>query len=358
MARRRSAFTLIELLVVIAIIAVLIGLLLPAVQKVREAAARTVCQNNLKQVALAAHNYESSYGYLPPGADRAMVGALAYMLPFMEQEAVFRQWNFQSANLAPFPAPPPKFYTDATVGNRAPNGSAPGAPLPPPPAGKSLWPINADIPTLSCPAAPSKGETVCVLLASPQHYVDSRTDRIGFHQYTDGMGLSRGFTFSASSPNKENIGRSNYLPMVGYNVFNENCGCVDEAAGFPPQTKFRGPFYYQSKTRLSDIQDGTSNTIAFGEYAPNIQVGSVFGHVDPPGGPVGASWACGGIYTYWPLTEKNADGTDSHAIFSSRHAAIVNFAFADGSVQSLKREMSYDVYVVLGGTADGVSVTY
>lgn len=101
----RGGFTIIELLVCIAIIGVLTSLILPAVQMAREAARRTQCKNNLKQLALASHNFEDIHGHLPAGMDFQHVGPIVYLLPFFEQRAYYERSHLISASSIGFRTP-------------------------------------------------------------------------------------------------------------------------------------------------------------------------------------------------------------------------------------------------------------
>jgi prepilin-type N-terminal cleavage/methylation domain-containing protein/prepilin-type processing-associated H-X9-DG protein len=216
MVRRRSAFTLIELLVVIAIIAVLIGLLLPAVQKIREAANRMKCTNNLKQIGLGLHNYHDTFKTFPFGKGQdyratmsnvpvyARWSVHSQVLPFVEQDNLYKSINFNFPPETPGMAGP--------IINFMPAYQNPGR-------------VNAEacrvlVPIFLCPSdgAPIPGDWP---------------------------------------------GQNNYLANQGVQFL---CDLSEQLPStVAPNERPNGPFYYLSKVRIADLTDGTSNTVMFSE---------------------------------------------------------------------------------------------
>jgi prepilin-type N-terminal cleavage/methylation domain-containing protein/prepilin-type processing-associated H-X9-DG protein len=284
MIRRRTAFTLIELLVVIAIIGVLIALLLPAVQKVRDAANRMACSNNLKQIGLAAFSYESAHKKLPPGilgpipnetrgpygANIQFVSSLVYLLPYLEQENIFKQLQV-NLNVKEL--------------------------------GANWWsnPVNwrlaqARIKVFLCPSddpyQPSQNGTV-----------------IGVHGFHDSAGTYATGIYSQDPT----LGRTSYMGVAG-----------SAASGTHPfWSRYEGIFTNRSQTRLSDIIDGTSNTLLFGEITSLIDGVRVNN----------ATWM--GFGAQRTLFGMRPPPLGTHG-FNSRHPGVVQFCFADGSVRPLR----------------------
>jgi prepilin-type N-terminal cleavage/methylation domain-containing protein len=266
---RARGFTLIELLVVIAIIAVLIGLLLPAVQKVREAAARTGCQNNLKQINLAALNYESSNGVLPPGyISTSQIGSLAFLLPYLEQNNVYQQ----------IPA------------NLLQPGAAGAAPWS---GGAATTPAQVRIKTFLCPSdvadtvMPANGSIVALVL--PGSPVGTVT-------------------------NNNSFGRSNYAANAG----------ADGDATDPTYGPFKGPYYADSRTTITSITDGTSNTFGFGEVLGGAETG--------PRDYVATWMGVGVMPTVYDFISPAQWYT-----FGSKHTNIVHMGYCDGSVRRVAK---------------------
>jgi prepilin-type N-terminal cleavage/methylation domain-containing protein/prepilin-type processing-associated H-X9-DG protein len=310
---RRPGFTLIELLVVIAIIAILIGLLVPAVQKVRSAAARTTCQNNLHQLGIAAANYEGAYKHLPPGFigpptgvisnAGPMVGCLALLLPYMEQGPV---------DAAMRNGMPPTYFAIQTT-NPSPYSRWSGGAYPAVQAA-----AKTTIPAYLCPSAVNNpGNSVI----SWVYYLTTNVpNQISINWGSLGVDATYGIT--------------NYMGCGGY------LGALS--------TSFQGVYVQNSSLKLGQISsaDGTSNTFAFGETVGGSANGAQWNY---------AWMGAGSLPTGFGLRDPTTTGFWS---FSSYHDGVVNFVMCDGAVRTIRLSADFANYRNASGWNDGALVDW
>ncbi len=302
-AANRRGFTLIELLVVIAIIAILVALLLPAVQQAREAARRTQCKNNLKQLALAAHNHHDVYNRLPAGSrgpditvayggagplnltwnNHTHMGIMQQLLPFIEQDNLYKQITvykgveFQNGTSPNTYLPETVYFNDATTWNLA----------------------RYTIPAFLCPSDPQKSTS------------GNTPSRMHFWETSTGGSFTIGL-FGG----EQGTGATNYMGVAGF------LGNIERWASW---RQYRGCFGTRDfKVNFRDITDGTSNTFLFGE----ITGGDAY------------NWRwmmAGGMPAAWGL---NNTTTQNWYQFESFHTGIVQFAMADGAVRSISKNIN------------------
>jgi prepilin-type N-terminal cleavage/methylation domain-containing protein/prepilin-type processing-associated H-X9-DG protein len=338
--RRRPGFTLIELLVVIAIIAVLIGLLVPAVQKVREAANRMSCSNNLKQMGLAAHNFASARGFLPPGFADTTPGItspgslLTIILPYLEQSNKYNQFDFtkdvnssavnEAARLQDIP-----IYLCPSDGSNGQFTDANGS------LGRNNYMGN-----IGTTASLYSTETNRMGIFNVHVSAGKVTSRVKITDVLDGSSNTAMFSETKRSTRAPGDW---YDPTIIYLL-------PDTDAGWSLYTPQIGPLYTEtnpsalitgSTYRCNSWDYPPTNAITYRgwEYYRGIVEMQNYTHTVPPNYK---GYDCG-----------NFSITAAHIAARSFHVGGVNVCFADGSVHFISDTINFATWQALGTRAGG-----
>jgi prepilin-type N-terminal cleavage/methylation domain-containing protein/prepilin-type processing-associated H-X9-DG protein len=377
----RAAFTLIELLVVIAIIGVLISLLLPAIQKVREAANRVKCANNLKQMGVALHNYASTYDALLPAGGRYRNGDLGPNYNYSPGVGPQDQGNWIVATLAfmeqddyrkvfePYLAPDgPGFY---------PNSGSAYAPTV-----YSIWDIPAH-PELYAGAGATASPNYFAYRAQPPKYLICPSDN---YLYWDTRPASNygccvstidqgHYGCSDNSPDYSSYAHLPGIPPAGPNRGQTSLSQVPGLFGtlcyMSPPSSTNDPGNNLHVSIAKDIPDGTSNVIALGEMLPyqsreNASFrwmsaltanASTLAPINTPTDCFNINWDCNGPDGTTPCSPgwHVASNYQLANAFKSKHSGGANFCFADGSVHFLTETIDHNLFQYLGCRNDGTA---